>query len=277
VIEFFWHRVHGREGYDLGETAATTAIAVGQSFTRYLSAFIIVPGYYAIYQWRLFDIPLFDPLALVALFLGQELCYYWFHRASHTVRWMWATHRVHHSATKFNLSAAYRLGWTNLISAGWLFYAPLLLIGFQPVAVIGAIGLSLAYQFLLHTELVPKLGPLEFVLNTPTHHRVHHASNETCLDKNYGGTLIIFDRLFGTFVEAPQGEALRYGLVGETRTLNPFKLAFGEWIQMARDVAVARSAKDAFIALFGKPQSQPAIVETRQSPNLPHARPHALA
>lgn len=253
AVEYGWHRLHHSEGYDWGETLTSTLIAAGQSLTRYLGALVIVPTYFFIYQWRLFDIPLLDPIALVGLFLGQEFLYYWFHRFSHTVRWMWATHAVHHSATKFNFSAAYRLGWTNLISAGWLFYTPLLLIGFQPIAVLGAVGLSLAYQFLLHTESVGKLGALEYVLNTPTHHRVHHASNEACLDKNYGGTLIVFDRWFGTFAEAPDSEPLKYGLVGGHRTLNPFKVAFGEWIAMGRDALAARTPAQLFAALFGRP------------------------
>ena len=108
------------------------------------------------------------------------------------------------------------------------------------------LGVNLIYQFFIHSELAPRLGPLEFVLNTPAHHRVHHASNEACLDKNYGGMLIIFDRLFGTFAAAPEHEPLRYGLVGGKPSFNPVRIAFGEWIAMLRDVRKAAGAGPSF-------------------------------
>ncbi len=179
--------------------------------------------------------------------------YYWQHRASHRIHWMWATHAVHHSATKLNFTAAVRLGWTGNISGNFLFFLPLVWFGFHPFAVIGMLGVNLFYQFFIHTELVPRLGPLEWILNTPAHHRVHHASNPACLDKNYGGILIVFDRMFGSFAEAPPHEALRYGLVHGTSSYNPVRIALGEWRNMFRDFARATTLRARVKTLLGPP------------------------
>jgi len=119
------------------------------------------------------------------------------------------------------------------------------------------LALNLFYQFFLHTELAPRLGPLEWVLNTPRHHSVHHASNGSCLDKNFGGILIIYDRLFGTFATPPENEPLRYGLTEPLRSQNPLHIVFREWLQMARDLRHARSARDAWRTLFGAPGAIP--------------------
>jgi sterol desaturase/sphingolipid hydroxylase (fatty acid hydroxylase superfamily) len=173
------------------------------------------------------------------------------------VRWFWATHPVHHSPTRFNLTAGIRLGWTGAVTGHFLFYVPLALIGFNPLAIATVLGANLAYQFFIHSELVPRLGPLEWVLNTPTHHKVHHACNETCLDKNYGGTLIVFDRLFGTFAAPPENEPLRYGLVGRAPSSNPLTIVFGEWASMIRDLRNAKCGKAEWWAIvFGPPRAK---------------------
>ena len=139
------------------------------------------------------------------------------------------------------------------ISGNFLFFLPLAWIGFHPFAIVAMLALNLFYQFFIHSEFGPQLGLLEYVLNTPTHHRVHHASNDTCLDKNYGGMLIIFDRLFGTFAAAPKQEPLRYGLVGGTPSYNPVRIAFAEWGSMLRDAWNARGAGAKLRNLFGPP------------------------
>jgi len=166
---------------------------------------------------------------------------------------MWATHAVHHSATRFNLTAAIRLGWTGSISGNFLFFLPLALLGFHPIAIVAMLGANLLYQFFIHTELAPRLGPLEWILNTPRHHQVHHAANESCLDRNYGGVLILFDRLFGTFAEPPEAEPLRYGLVGAAPSYNPFAIALGQWIALLRDARRANGIAARLSALFGPP------------------------
>jgi len=206
-----------------------------------------------VYRHRLFDFSQTGAPALLGLFLGSEFLYYWQHRASHRIRWMWATHCVHHSPTRLNLTAAVRLGWTGNLSGNFLFFLPLAWVGFHPFVVVGMLGVNLLYQFFIHTELAPRLGPLERVMNTPTHHRVHHASNKICLDRNYGGMLILFDRWFGTFANAPPREPLHYGLVGGARSFNPVRIALGEWTAMLRDAGKAQGVRAKFRALFGPP------------------------
>ena len=253
ALEYGLGRLVHRETHDWRESAATLGVAVVQNLIRLVEAGMVAIPFAFVYQHRLFDFSATSAPALLGLFLGSEFFYYWQHRASHRIRWMWATHRVHHSPTKLNLTAAIRLGWTGNISGNFLFFLPLVWIGFHPFAVVAMLGINLTYQFFIHTELAPRLGPLEYVLNTQAHHRVHHASNEPCLDKNYGGILIIFDRLFGTFAHAPADEQLRYGLVGGKRSFNPVRIALGEWIAMLYDVRKAAGARAKLRALFGPP------------------------
>lgn len=229
------HHDH-KHAYDLKETIASIGVSAGNLAARILTGGIAVIPLLFLYENRLFDIPLDRWWSLVLLFLGVEFCYYWFHRTSHRVRWFWATHAVHHSATRFNLSAAIRLGWTGQLTGAFIFFLPLAWLGFHPLAIIVTLALGLIYQFFLHTHVDISLGPLEWVLNTPRHHRVHHACNEGCLDRNFGSVLIIFDRLFGTFAKAPSDEPMRYGLHGREPSNNPLKIAFGEWSYLIRDV-----------------------------------------
>ena len=253
ALEYALGRLAHRDTHDWRESATSLAVALGQNAVRALEAGVVAVPFFVVYRHRLFDVSPTDPLAPIALFLGSEFLYYWQHRASHRIRWMWATHAVHHSATRLNLTAAIRLGWTGNISGNFLFFLPLALLGFHPAAIVAMLGINLLYQFFIHTELAPRLGPLEWVLNTPRHHRVHHASNESCLDKNYGGVLIIFDRLFGTFAEPPQAEPLRYGLVGAVPSYNPIRIALGQWMAMLQDARQARGPAAMVRALFGPP------------------------
>lgn len=254
AAEYAYARLsHHDEEHDLKETAASVGVAVGDIAARVVTGGIAALPFLWLYEHRLFDIPLDRPWTILALFLGVEFCYYWFHRASHRVRWLWATHAVHHSATHFNLSAAIRLGWTGQLTGAFVFFLPLAWLGFPPLAIGGMIAAGLLYQFFLHTSLDVSLGPLEWVLNTPRHHRVHHASNQRCLDRNYGSTLIIWDRLFGTFATAPATEPLRFGLKGRQRTVNVFAIAFGEWLHLFRDVARTKGWRRRLQVIFGPP------------------------
>jgi sterol desaturase/sphingolipid hydroxylase (fatty acid hydroxylase superfamily) len=168
----------------------------------------------------------------VVLVVLEDLCFYGFHRASHRVRILWASHVTHHSSRTFNLSVAFRQTW--LPFTGVIFWLPLPLIGFDPLMIMTVQVISLFYQELLHTQLAPRLGPLEWIFNTPRHHAIHHGSNAAYLDKNYGGVLIIWDRLFGTF--AKKTEPIRFGLTRELRSHNPIVIAGHEWWAMLRDV-----------------------------------------
>ncbi|CAM5767010.1 sterol desaturase [Labrys miyagiensis] len=253
VLEYLLGRLASHDTHDLRESAASFAIAIGQNLVKSAEALVVALPFAFVHQHRLLDFIQTSPQALVALFLGSEFFYYWHHRAAHRIRWMWATHCVHHSTTKLNLTAAVRLGWTGNVSGNFLFFLPLAWIGFHPFAVLGMLALNLMYQFFIHTELPLRLGALEWILNTPTHHRVHHACNRSCLDRNYGGMLIVFDRLFGTFAAAPRDQPLRYGLAGVSPTLNPIGIAFGEWFAMFRDFSACTSWPERWRTLFAPP------------------------
>ncbi len=247
----------GRAAYTWRESLASIGVGVGHKLTGMIK--IGASGGVAYYAWehRLTEVPLNSWWGILALFIGVELAYYWFHRLSHEVRWMWASHSVHHSAEHLNVLAAYRLGWTGFLSGGWLVFMPLVWIGFHPAAVFLTLGLNLIYQSWIHTDLIPKLGWLEYVLNTPSNHRVHHATNADYLDRNYGGVLIIFDRLFGTYVEERNDQPCRYGLVKQVGSHNPLRIAFHEWINMGRDAIRARSPGELAGYLFGRPGWKP--------------------
>jgi sterol desaturase/sphingolipid hydroxylase (fatty acid hydroxylase superfamily) len=246
-----------RNAYDLRETAATLGIAAGRILLRGMGALFIAAPALFVWQHHLFTFNQTSPIALAFLFLASECIYYWHHRLSHRLRWLWATHIVHHSTTRLNLSSAVRLGVTGSLSGNRLFFMPLVLIGFHPFLVTAVVGLNLLYQFFIHTELVPRLGPLEWIFNTPGHHRVHHAINAECIDRNFGGILIIFDRLFGTFAREPKNEELRYGVLNAAPNFNPFRIVFGEWIAIARDVWAAPDTRLKFKALVQMPHVGP--------------------
>jgi sterol desaturase/sphingolipid hydroxylase (fatty acid hydroxylase superfamily) len=254
AVEHVYARLsHHEDSHDINETAASMAVAIGDVVARVLTGGIAAVPFILLYNHRLLDIPLDRWWSWVLLFSGVEFFYYWYHRASHRIRWFWATHAVHHSATRFNLSAAIRLGWTGQLSGAFVFFLPLASIGFHPVAIVTMLGLGLVYQFFLHTHLDVDLGPLEYVLNTPRHHRAHHACNDACLDRNYGAVLIIFDRLFGTFAKAPASESLIFGVKGRVVTNNPLRIALGEWIYLLADLRAARGIKAKIKVLLSPP------------------------
>lgn len=206
-----------------------------------------------LWEHRWFTIPMNSAGSWLVLIVLQDFCYYWMHRADHRVRWLWATHSVHHSPETLNLSAAFRLGWTTRLSAAPIFFAPLVLLGFAPQVVAAALAANLSYQFWLHAAWLPKLGPLEWFLNTPTHHRVHHASNPEYLDANFGGVFIVFDRWFGTFAAEDPRIEIRYGLVDRIESDNPITIGLNEWRKIARDIARSRSLEEVVRAAFGPP------------------------
>jgi sterol desaturase/sphingolipid hydroxylase (fatty acid hydroxylase superfamily) len=252
MLEYAVARLNGREVFDGKEAAASFGVAIGDALARAAQAGIVALPFAFAYSHRLFDIPLNSAWSILALFLGVEFLFYLYHFAAHNVRWLWATHAVHHTATRINLSAGIRLGWTGLLSGNFLFFLPLAWLGFHPLAVLAMMAASLAYQFFIHTQFVPDLGPLEWVLNTPRHHLVHHACNPGCGNKNYGGVLIVYDRMFGTFAKPPE-EELRFGLARPVDSYNPIYIALHEWMAIARDVWHAGDWRGRFRAMFGAP------------------------
>lgn len=188
------------------------------------------------WQFRIFDLGVSWWVLLVA-FLIDDLRYYLYHRIAHRVRWVWAEHVNHHSSQHYNLSTALRQSWTGLFTGMLVLQIPMVLLGFHPAAIIFVFGFNLVWQFWIHTETIPKLWRwFEFIFNTPSHHRVHHATNPRYLDANYAGTLIIWDRMFGTFVEELDEDQPRYGIVKNLGTFNPLKVAFHEYVGIAKDV-----------------------------------------
>jgi sterol desaturase/sphingolipid hydroxylase (fatty acid hydroxylase superfamily) len=194
-------------------------------------------------QHRVGMIALDGATALLALFLGQEFCYYWFHRAAHRVRWFWCNHAVHHSPNELNLSAAYRIGFLGRATGSSLFYVPLIWLGFETRVVFEMLSLNLLYQFWIHATWIPRLGWLEGVINTPSAHRVHHATNLEYLDANYGGVLLVFDRLFGTYRAERDDVPCRYGLVVPMTGYNPLRIELYQWLSLGRDLLAARSLR----------------------------------
>lgn len=257
AAEAAYYRFVLHRDYGWRQTLSNVVVALGRLATEGALAAIVLAVYFAAYSLRPFDIPMDRWESWVALFFAIDFAYYWLHRMSHEIRWMWAQHAVHHSARQITLSVAYRLGWTNLVAGPWLFLVPVCWIGFDPLSVGLMFAANLIYQFWLHTEAVPRLGVLEYVFNTPAHHRVHHAVNPECLDRNHGGVLIIWDRLFGTYAEEKPGTELRYGLVKQIDTLNPLKIVFSEWGALFRDLRTARNLGEAIGYAFGKPGWSP--------------------
>jgi sterol desaturase/sphingolipid hydroxylase (fatty acid hydroxylase superfamily) len=239
--------------YDFREAAASLVVTAGRLAFNVVPLAIAFPTAAWLYEHRIWS-PTLDSFAgLAVLFIGIEFFYYWFHRGSHRIRWFWANHAVHHSPNSINFSAAYRLGWTSRIGGSLLFFLPLAWLGYQPEVIVAAFAVNLLYQFWIHAEWIPKLGPLEGILNTPSAHRVHHASNLEYLDANYGGVLMIFDRMFGTYIAERDDLPCRYGLVTPLRTYNPLKIAFFYWVEIFRDLRKARSLRDVAGYLFGPP------------------------
>jgi sterol desaturase/sphingolipid hydroxylase (fatty acid hydroxylase superfamily) len=196
-------------------------------------------------------------VTLLVLFIAQDFCYYWMHRITHRVRWFWCNHAVHHSTMELNLTAAYRLGMFGKQTGTLLFFVPLIFMGLSPQLVYEVVTMNLLYQFWLHATWIPKLGFLEYVLNTPCAHRIHHACNKEYIDGNYGGVLIVFDRLFGTYKAENKEITITYGLTQPVLSKNPVVVQFFEWKALFLDLRGSRTFKEIFGYLFKPPGWKP--------------------
>ncbi len=253
LLEAVWLVWRRNEAYPWADTAASFGVAVIKRSIDTATAGLAAGVLFWVYDHRIATVEL-DSLWMLALFfLTVEFLYYWHHRLGHKIRWLWATHGVHHTAPQMNLSVAGRLGWTGLVSGTVLFFVPLAYIGFHPLAIFLMLAVSLFYQIWIHTELIGRLGPLEWVLNTPSNHRVHHASNPEYIDKNFGGVLMIYDVLFGTYTPERKDISIVYGITRPVTSRNPLVIGIYEWIRMAKDVVKARNPLEAFMYMFGKP------------------------
>ena len=266
VVEALSFR-HAREdhdelvGYERNDTRTSLTMGLGNVAINVVWKLLVVAIYAALYELTPLRLDPHDWWTWVLLFLLDDLAYYWFHRVSHENRVFWASHVVHHSSVHYNLSTALRQTWVPMTYLPFWLALPLL--GFAPWMVLLAQSWSLIYQFGLHTERIGRLPwGLEKVLNTPSHHRVHHGSNEQYLDRNYGGILVVWDRLFGSF--EPEGERVRYGLTKNIDTFNPVRAAFAEYIAMWHDLRRARGLRSKLGVVFRGPGWTPPGVEVSE-------------
>jgi sterol desaturase/sphingolipid hydroxylase (fatty acid hydroxylase superfamily) len=238
-----------RELYLLPDTAASLSMGLGNVFIGLITKAMVFSVFTFIHRFAIFNIG-YQWWAWALVFFADDFSYYWFHRISHECRFFWASHVVHHSSQRYNLGTALRQTWTGTFMS-WIFWLWMPLVGFPPLMVLTMQAVSLLYQFWIHTELVRHMGPLEKVMNTPSHHRVHHGTNQTYLDRNHAGILIVWDRMFGTFV--PEEEKPVYGLTKNIGSYNPFRIAFHEWIDMWNDVRMAPRWRLKMKYVFGRP------------------------
>ena len=234
--EMWLSRAKDRRRYEPRDTLTSLMLGTGSTVAGLLTGGLVVALSFELYEYRLFDIG-WVWWAWPLCFILDDLAYYAFHRSAHRVRWFWASHVIHHSSQHYNLSTALRQTWTGFLSLGFIFRLPLFLIGFEPGMVFFCIGLNLIYQFWIHTEAIVRMPRwVEAVMNTPSHHRVHHGTNPRYLDANYAGVFIIWDRMFGSFTPEVGEEPVRYGLVKQLGSFNILWAATHEWIGIARDV-----------------------------------------
>lgn len=258
IAEMIYARATGRARYEPSDTAASLAMGLGNTVSGIVLGFIAASWFIFLERFAVFEIG-YVWWAFVLAFVLDDFVYYWAHRFAHTVRWWWADHVVHHSSQHYNLSTALRQPWLSPLTLKFIFFGSwLVLIGFPPAMVAFVGALNLVYQFWIHTEAVGRMPAwFEAVMNTPSHHRVHHATNPRYLDRNYAGVFIIWDRLFGTFEPERDDEPCRYGIVKNLGTRNPLKICLHEWLGIINDVRGAKSWREALGYWLGPPGWSP--------------------
>jgi sterol desaturase/sphingolipid hydroxylase (fatty acid hydroxylase superfamily) len=258
IAEMIFGRLTGKTRFEPRDTAASLVMGLGNTVSGLVLGGIVVAWFVFVEQFALLDIG-WAWYWFVIAFVLDDFVYYWSHRWAHTVRWWWADHVVHHSSQHYNLSTALRQPWLNPLTLKFIFLGSwLVLIGFPPAMIAFVAAFNLIYQFWIHTEAIKRLpAPVEWLMNTPSHHRVHHATNPRYLDRNYAGVFIIWDRLFGTFEPETDAEEIRYGIVRNLGTHNPLTICLHEWWGIIKDVRSARSLRDALGYWLGPPGWSP--------------------
>lgn len=263
TVEFLWEwRKKKLTKWRLGEMLSSLMVFIPAQLTEKVSTALLFGAYFLVQQFIPWQIPVNAWTTILAILLIDFL-YYWEHRWEHEIRLLWTYHSIHHSSPIYNYTTALRVSFIdNFVS--WIFFLPAILMGFHPIIIVFALVFILTYQFWIHTELIGKMGWFEKVFNSPSLHRVHHGSDDIYLDKNYGGLLIIWDRMFGTF----QAEVFKptYGLTTQLESINPLKVHFKEFADIARDVKLARNTKEALGYVFNKPGWKPEPLNEAQVP-----------
>ena len=237
--------------YETKDAITSISMGLGNVILGLISKILVFGVFIYLYDnLRLFTIPFVWWSWLLILFV-DDFAYYWFHRISHESRFFWASHVVHHSSQKYNLSTALRQTWSGGFLA-FVFWLPLPVLGFHPVMILAQMSISLIYQYWIHTEFIKKMPSwFEAVFNTPSHHRVHHAINPQYLDRNHAGIFIFWDKWFGSF--EPEVEKPTYGLVKNISSFNPLIVAFHEWIDLFKDVFSSKISLTNRVKYFIKP------------------------
>lgn len=235
IIEIVYTIKFNLKSYHTKDSVTSLSMGIGNVILGFISKAIVITAFYFVYDnFRIFTIPI-ALWSFILIFFADDFSYYWFHRISHQCRLFWASHVVHHSSQHYNLSTALRQTWSGGFYT-FIFWLWLPLVGFHPGMILLQMSISLLYQFWIHTEAINKMPKwFEAIMNTPSHHRVHHGSNPIYLDRNHAGILIIWDKLFETFQEELKDEKVIYGLVSNINTYNPIKVAFIEWFYMFKD------------------------------------------
>jgi sterol desaturase/sphingolipid hydroxylase (fatty acid hydroxylase superfamily) len=254
ALELVVTRLLERDYYTLSDSVSDLSCGTVQQLLELGIKTLVFAAYVGVYARRVLTIPEGAVWAWVLCFLGVDFLYYWFHRASHEVNAFWAAHVVHHQSEEYNLSVALRQGalqgWFS-----WVFYLPLALLGFPPLMFLTVSSVNTLYQFWIHTRVIGRLGPLELVFNTPSNHRVHHARNPKYVDRNHGGTLIVWDRLFGTY--KGEEEEPVYGITTPLKSWNPLWANAQVWVDLVRLARGADRISDAFRVFFKPPGWRP--------------------
>jgi alkylglycerol monooxygenase len=255
-VEVLVLRLRGIRGaYRFPDSITNLACGVGQQILEpFLKGLGLVPYAWLWAHWRLFDPSPRSPVAWVLLVLATDLAFYLFHRASHRVGFLWAIHAVHHQSEQYNLSVALRQPWLHLI-AGVAFYLPLAVLGFPPQMFLAALTIDTLYQFWIHTRTIGRLGLFEHFLNTPSHHRVHHGIDPEYVDRNYGGILIVWDRLFGTFRREEREPV--YGTVKPVCSWNVIRVHASGWLELAGRCRATRRSIDKILVWIAPPEWRP--------------------
>ena len=258
LLELFYGWLKNKNTYRANDALSSMFMGALRSTSSALkiglggAVFFFVETYFSLPRWDSSSI-----LTWVIAFVTYDFFYYWFHRISHERQIFWASHVAHHQSEDYNLSTALRQTGTGFFLT-WVFYLPLFIIGVPSYVFVSVASINLIYQFLVHTEHVPKLGWFELFFVSPSNHRVHHAQNEEYIDKNYGGVFIIWDRLFGTFKEEEDEVTCIYGIRGPLKTFNPVWANFHIYVKMLKEIFHTKNLKDKFYVL---------VAPTRWIPN----------
>jgi sterol desaturase/sphingolipid hydroxylase (fatty acid hydroxylase superfamily) len=252
VVEILFLKKEYSDKVISNEFKISSALGIGFLTISYLTKGFVILCFSFIYQYRFFTLPAYGWWLWIFFLVIEDFTFYWFHRLSHNVRFFWASHQLHHSSKIYSLASTFRETWTGTVTCTFLFWGWMPLIGVEPGVIVLLKSFSMIYQFWLHTESIKRLPRwFEWIFNTPSHHRVHHGSNEEYLDKNFGGILIIWDRMFGTYL--PETIRPKYGLTKDISSNNIFIIALHEWFSMYKDFKKANTRSEKWNMLFNKP------------------------